>query len=77
MLEEVGYICEMCGITEWMGQPVPVVMDHIDGNHANNSRANLRLVCHNCDAQLPTYKNKNAGNGRASRMVRYHSGLSY
>jgi len=53
------------------------VMDHIDGNADNNSLDNFRLVCGNCDMQLPTYKNKNKGNGRAWRRKRYAEGKSY
>ena len=42
----------------------------------NNIISNLRLVCPNCDSQLPTYKNRNKGNGRHSRRVRYSKGKS-
>lgn len=69
--------CSVCGITEWQGQPVPLVMDHVDGNSENDKMSNLRLVCGNCDMQLPTYKSKNKGKGRASRRKRYAEGKSY
>jgi hypothetical protein len=67
LIESRGHRCEICGITEWMGKPTPLVRDHIDGNHQNNALSNLRVICPNCDAQTPTYKNRNYGNGRHSR----------
>lgn len=77
LIENRGHRCEICGIETWMNQPAPLVMDHINGKSDDNSVANLRLVCGNCDMQLPTYKNKNRGNGRASRRQRYAAGMSY
>ena len=60
-----GNICSMCGTSTWNNKPVPLVCDHIDGSSNNNDFKNFRLVCCNCDAQLPTYKSKNRGKGRA------------
>lgn len=77
IIEERGHQCSICNTIEWMGQKVPLVLDHVDGNSENNLLSNLRLVCGNCDMQLPTYKNKNKGNGRASRRKRYSEGKSY
>jgi len=77
LLETRGCKCEICGISEWMGQKVPIVMDHINGNPEDNQLTNLRLICPNCDAQTPTYKSKNKGNGRHSRRERYKNGQSY
>lgn len=45
----------------WNEQPLPLVLDHISGNSLDNSPQNLRLLCPNCDAQLPTRGGKNAG----------------
>lgn len=49
-----------------MGKPIPLVLDHINGHSGDWRLDNLRLVCGNCNMMLPTYKNKNRGNGRVS-----------
>lgn len=67
LINEYGSRCQICSTTEWMNKPVPLVIDHIDGNPFNHNKNNIRLVCGNCDMLLPTYKNKNKGNGRAYR----------
>lgn len=69
--------CAICEASEWRGHPMPLIMDHIDGNPSNDLLDNLRLICPNCDALLPTYKSRNRGNGRAWRRERYHAGKSY
>ena len=77
ILEKRGRCCEICKNTHWMGKEIPLIIDHIDGHSNNNTLENTRLVCGNCDMQLPTYKSKNRGNGRASRRERYKNGQSY
>lgn len=40
--------CERCGLSEWMGKPIPLELHHIDFNHHNNSIDNLQILCSNC-----------------------------
>lgn len=68
--ETRSHRCEVCGLTEWRGNPAPLVMDHIDGNPANDLPGNLRWVCANCDRFLPTFGSRNKGKGRKSRGLR-------
>jgi len=72
-----GYKCESCHNSEWLGQKIPLELEHVDGHSDNNDFLNLRLLCPNCHALTPTYKGKNKGNGRAKRRERYHQGKSY
>ena len=43
-LIEYGYKeekCECCGLSEWMGKPIPLELHHKDFNHYNNNLDNL------------------------------------
>lgn len=78
LIEDQSARCAICGqANTWLDAPLSFVLDHIDSNASNNCRENLRLVCPNCDSQLPTYKAKNRGNGRLYRRQRYADGKSY
>jgi hypothetical protein len=46
---------------EWNGQALLLILDHVNGNSHDNSPENLRLLCPNCDSQLPTRGGKNKG----------------
>lgn len=78
LIEQNGNKCSICSMpSEWEFKPIVMILDHIDGNSENNNLENLRLVCPNCDSQLPTFKGRNAGKGRFSRQQRYHQDKSY
>lgn len=78
ILATQGGHCAVCPLTpEWNGAPLVFILDHIDGDSTNDSPNNLRLVCPNCDSQLPTFKSRNRGNGRHYRRERYAAGKSF
>lgn len=78
ILEEQDCRCSICEMeNKWNGKEIIFVLDHIDGNSYNNNRENLRLVCPNCDSQLPTFKSKNKGKGRYYRRQRMLEGKSF
>ena len=68
LIETDGEKCSVCGIENWLNKPINLEIDHIDGDAYNNVPMNLRLICPNCHAQTPTYKNRNKGNGRKLRQ---------
>jgi len=60
ILKEQNNFCLLCGMTNmWNGLHLSFHIDHIDGNHSNNKRDNLRAVCPNCHSQTNTYAGKN------------------
>lgn len=49
--------CECCGLSEWMGNPIPLELHHKDLNHYNNKLENLAILCSNCHMQAHNYCN--------------------
>lgn len=57
--------CALCGIgAVWLGEPLPLEVDHIDGDWRNNRIENLRLLCPNCHSTTDGYR------GRGKRRTR-------
>lgn len=54
------YKCACCGNTgEWLGKPLSLQLDHINGDNKDHRINNLRFLCPNCHAQTETYAGKN------------------
>ncbi|MFJ7296888.1 HNH endonuclease signature motif containing protein [Streptomyces collinus] len=57
--------CALCGTEAvWQGRPLPLEVDHVDGDWRNNRIENLRLLCPNCHSTTDSYRGR--GKGRAS-----------
>jgi len=65
--------CTICNSNEWMGKPLTLELDHIDGNNKNNTRENLRYLCPNCHSQTETWRGRNNTKERNSN---YKHGLN-
>ena len=53
---EIEEVCEVCGMgPEWNGKKLVLILDHRNGIRNDHRRKNLRLVCPNCNSQLPTH----------------------
>ena len=65
LLEECNHACSQCGYNKTRDNGKSILeIDHIDGDHTNNSHNNLRVLCPNCHALTPNFRNW----GRKSRQ---------
>lgn len=51
--------CNRCGFNEWMGEKLILELEHKDGNHNNNIRENLEMLCPNCHSLTETWRGRN------------------
>ncbi|MER6066063.1 HNH endonuclease signature motif containing protein [Streptomyces sp. NPDC001792] len=61
--------CALCGMEPvWHGAPLPLEVDHIDGDWRNNSVENLRFLCPNCHSTTDTYRGRGKGRAQAGAV---------
>ena len=58
-------VCGSCGLQRWLDQPIPLELDHVDGNNQDNRLKNLRLVSPNCHVPLRRSGVRDAAQGLA------------
>lgn len=51
--------CQECGAAQWRGHPLPLHLDHVNGDHTDNRLGNLRILCPNCHALTATWCGRN------------------
>jgi RNA polymerase subunit RPABC4/transcription elongation factor Spt4 len=62
-------VCSKCGVgEEWLGEPLTLILDHINGVNRDHRRENLRLLCPNCNSQTTTFSGRNMQNRRKRRL---------
>lgn len=59
---------------EWLGRPMTLEVDHVDGDWSDDRRENLRLLCPNCHALTSTWcrggrRQRRSWNGRRATAV--------
>ena len=62
--------CYECALPpEWRGKRLVMVLDHRNGDRADNRLENLRLLCPNCNSQQETFAGKNRGRYAATHST--------
>jgi hypothetical protein len=57
--------CSKCGQgAVWQGEPLALILDHINGVPDDHRRENLRLLCPNCNSQQATFAGKRNAKAR-------------
>lgn len=71
LLKEAQYRCPQCGFDKQREDGGCILeIDHIDGDHKNNARENLRVLCPNCHALTPNFRNWGRSNRKTSSRIR-------
>ena len=52
-------ICECCNKDQWLDNPIPIELHHINGINNDNRIENLQILCPNCHALTNNYRGKN------------------
>ena len=69
IFEQAGQ-CVKCGLSEWLGQPLILEIDHINGCNNDDKRENLEGLCPNCHSTTDTWRGRNK---QANKIIKPHT----
>ena len=59
VIYEQNECCNRCKRNKWFGEKLTLELEHKDGNHGNNERDNLEVLCPNCHSLTKTWRGRN------------------
>jgi len=69
IFKEQNSSCNRCQLSSWLGEKITLELEHKDGNHFNDIRENLELLCPNCHSLTSTWRGRNKNKGRSGKRV--------
>jgi hypothetical protein len=71
LIENSNYSCSQCGFNKTRENGKTILeIDHIDGDHTNNTKENLRVLCPNCHALTKNFRNWGRNHEKSSKRFR-------
>lgn len=59
ILLEQNNCCNRCKMDTWLNEPIPLEVEHKNGDHSDNRRENVEALCPNCHSLTSTWRGRN------------------
>ena len=69
----LSHVCVKCNNSTWLDKPIPLELNHKNGDNSDNRLFNLELICPNCHAFTDSYRGKNWGKAKNKH---YYAGMA-
>jgi hypothetical protein len=58
LIVKFGHMCNSCKLSEWLENPIPLELHHLNGDRTNNAEENLELLCPNCHSLTENWRGR-------------------